>query len=99
MMQMNNLNILKRYRNKSQTTENKIVTNDWIQNYMYMHLLYQFSWGFTKENKNWLFYNLKIIFELKQYSVSFKTTCFLRNIGHVYTTKRVLVNKLLFSEF
>lgn len=28
MMQMNNLNILKRYRNKSQTTENKIVTND-----------------------------------------------------------------------
>lgn len=39
MMQMNNLNILKRYRNKSQTTENKIVTNDWIQNYMYMHLL------------------------------------------------------------
>lgn len=28
MMQMNNLNTLKRYRNKSQTTENKIVTND-----------------------------------------------------------------------
>lgn len=28
MMQMNNLNILKRYRNKSQTTENKIDTND-----------------------------------------------------------------------
>lgn len=50
MMQMNNLNILKRYRNKSQTTENKIDTNDWIQNYMYMHLLYQFSWDFSKEN-------------------------------------------------
>lgn len=48
--------------------ENKIVTNDWILNTK-MHLLCRLSWGFSKDNHNWLFTLFKIIFELKHYSV------------------------------
>lgn len=62
MMQMNNLNILKRYRNKSQMTEYKITCICTC----YISLVEVF----LKKIKTGYF--TKIIFELKQYSVSLK---------------------------